>query len=142
MAQSLGKNAIVQIAGVNVSTYINQTDFNRVCNLLDSHTFGDTAVEKVPGLSDATMGMSGPYDDSPAATNTIDLTLNSCYTASIPGGTGYTMQLYPVGTASGKAYYTGTAFLGNEKLGIPVGGTIGWSMDHQFSGGATRTLVV
>ena len=141
MAQTLGRVAIIQIAGVDISTYCNQTDFNRVCNLLDSHTFGDSAVEKVPGLSDATIGISGPYDNANATVNTVDLTLNSCYTASVPGGTGYTLNLYPVGTASGKAYYQGTCFLTNEKIGIPQAALQTFSFDHQFSGGATRTVV-
>lgn len=142
MGKLLGASAVIQVNGTVITTYCNQTDFNRVCNLLDSHTFGDTSVEKVPGLADATVRMGGPFDDANATVTNIELVLNSCYTASLPGGTGFTINIYPAGSASNKAYYTGVGFLGNEGIGLPVGGLETWQADLQFSGGASRSTVV
>lgn len=141
MAQTLGKNAVVQINGTIITTWCNQADLNRVCNLLESHTFGDAAVEKVPGLSDASVSLGGFYTDENAATVAIDLVLNSLYTASIPGGVGFTINIYPVGSASNKAYYTNVGFLASEGIGMPIGGLETWKADLQFSGGASRSTV-
>lgn len=134
MGKSLGKNCIVQLAGTDISTWCSSADFQRVVDLLDSQTFVDTAKEVVPGLTDATLGLSGLYDD---LATLIDQTLNTMLTDT----DGFTINLYPVGTASGKAYYTGQGFARNQSIPMNVAELTTWSFDIQFSGGVTRTTV-
>lgn len=134
MSKVLGKNAILQLAGTDISTWCNSADFQRVVDLLDSHTFVDTAKEVAPGLVDATLSVSGLYDD---LATLIDAYMNTNFTDT----DGFTVNLYPVGTASGKAYYTGQAFMRSESIGINVAELETFSFDLQFSGGVTRTTV-
>lgn len=134
MSKSLGKNAILQTAGTDISTWCNSTDFQRVVDLLDSHTFADTAKEVVPGLTDATVSVGGFYDD---LATLIDAYMNTLYTDT----DGFTVNIYPVGTASGKAYYTGQAFMRSQSISMNVAELTTFSFDLQFSGGASRTTV-
>lgn len=134
MSKILGSVAVFVMNAVTISTFINQTDFQRVVDLLDSHTFGDAAKEVVPGLTDATCSVSGLYDDVAAD---IDARMNTAFTDA----DGFVVSIYPVGTAAGKQYYTGTAFMRNYGIGLNVAELETFSFDLQFSGGASRSTV-
>ena len=134
MGKSLGRTAIIQTVGTDITTWCNSADFQRVVDLLDSHTFTDTAKEVLPGLADATVGIGGFYDD---LATLIDAYMNTMFNDS----DGFTVNIYPVGTASGKAYYTGQAFMRSQSIPLNVAELTTFSFDLQFSGGAARTTV-
>lgn len=134
MGKSLGSTARLQCLGNQLATFCNSTDFQRVVDLLDAHTFGDTAKEVVPGLTDATVSVSGIYDD---LATLIDAFMDSMFTDT----DGFTVNVYPVGTGSGKAYYTGQAFMRSQSIPMNVSELTTFSFDLQFSGGAARTTV-
>lgn len=134
MAKTLGKNAVVQLNGTTITTWLTQSDLQRMNDLLDSATYGDTAKESTLGLVDGTFTAQALYDDVAA---NIDGVVNTAFGTAA----GVVLNLYPVGTTSGSAYYTGTVMVRNERLGIPVGGLQTLAFDLQFSGGVTRSVV-
>lgn len=134
MGKVHGKHAELTLNGVTITTYCNSFDFQRVVDLLDTHTFGDSAKEVIPGLTDATISVSGLYDD--VATE-IDAHLNSMF-GQASGGL---CSIWPAGDSfTTYARYGGTAFMRNYSIGMNVSEVTTHSFDLQFSGGVTRAI--
>lgn len=129
MAKLLGKDAIVALNGVNISVYVNQTDLQRLANLLDSETYQDVAKERVLGMPDASLRISGPYSDTASE---IDASLNTALTTAA----GVLCTFYPAGNGTGKVLYGGTCFASDYTIGAPVTGLQMWSATLSFSNNA------
>jgi len=56
-------------------------------------------------------------------------------------GSEVTLNLYPEGSDSGDAYYTGTAIITGASVGVTLDGIISRSFTVQFTGGLTHTTV-
>jgi hypothetical protein len=60
---------------------------------------------------------------------------------SLDVGASVTLNLYPEGSDSGDAYYTGTALVTGASVAVTMDGVISRTFNVQFSGGVTHTTV-
>lgn len=133
MAKVHGKNAALKLdngAGAlqDLSTYLDTLDLPRDVDLADVTAFGDGAKKTVPGLKDAKIPISGPYDA------TLDAHMDGIYGLDAT----QTFEMGFEGSASGKPKYSGECRIENYTVRTTVSGRVEWSASLQVDGAVTR----
>lgn len=127
MAFSHGSNAEIYIDDVggterNFTTYITDVDWKRSLDSAETTTLSNTAKSYIPGLKDLTFGINGKYD--PTAEG---------YLNGIHGNRAQVqVKYFPNGSASGRTYYDGTAFITDLGIKSGVEAANEWSSEWQF----------
>lgn len=112
----------------DISTKLNNVDFPREVELVETTTFQAGAKTYVVGFADAKISLQGRWDA------TIDAHLNGLIgfeTASFEYG--------PEGTTTGMVKYTGEAILTKYQKTSPVNGVAGFTAELQVTGQTTRS---
>lgn len=125
-----GKDASFQWNAVDLSTFINNTNFSPSADSHDVSAYGDDGHVYEGGLTDGTLDVSGTYDDGAEGPR-----------ATLRGaeGTKATFIWQPEGTGSGLAQDTGDALLLGYIETAPVAGMISWTARFQLSGDIDST---
>lgn len=135
MSFSHGSKAVVKIgdsanALQDITAYCNDADLPRNIDTAETTTFGKTAKTYIPGLSDATISLSGPWDPA------MDAILSG-----IVGLADRTFQYYPAGLGTGNVELAGVAILTKYDVHSPINGEVTFSADLQVDGAITRTVL-
>jgi hypothetical protein len=115
----------------DITVYADNASFELVRDTLETHTFGDTAKEYIPGLRDGTAELSGPFDTA------IDTIIYARYDAS----TSTTLEIYPIGNSTGNPKYSVECWVTSYSPPSTVDGRVEFSASVQFTGAVTRSLV-
>jgi len=135
MAFSHGSKAVVKVGDSgntlqDISAYCNDADFPSDIDSAETTTFGKTAKTYIPGLSNATISLSGEFDPA------VDAIL-----AGIIGKADRSFEFYPVGLGTGNIKYNGSANLTKYDVHSPIGGEVTFSAELQVDGVITRTVL-
>lgn len=127
-----GKNTVFKVdnnAGTltNISTVLTDVSFPQSVETAETTVFGASAKSYIVGLTDATISVSGNFD------NTVDIHL-----AAIVGKTdSVSFEYGPEGSTSGFAKYTGECFLTSYEKSGAVGDVVNFSAEFQVTGAVT-----
>lgn len=131
MARSHGRNTVVIIAGVDLSQFTNDSDWNRDPEMHKVTTYGKNANVYDGGLKDGTSQLTGIYDTSTGVGPRAVLEPLE--------GTVATMVYRPEGTGVGKPQRSVNVFVGAYKETHPVDDYVRWTLALQHSDDVTRT---
>jgi hypothetical protein len=95
MAEQAGKtNQVYVLTGAvamnDTGAKINGVDnstFNRLCNLLEIPQFGESYMERLAGMKDSSIDISGNYDPADATGQSVLVPGDSVYIGVYPSGT-------------------------------------------------------
>ncbi len=138
MAFKAGKGAFIAVDGVaaspvDISAYADQIDFPQPVDTLDVTTFGDSARDMIPGLTDGgVVNISGPAD---VALGTFIAGLKAAQAA---GSTTSTIQFGPGGSVSGQIKVSAETYVSAYNLSTGVGGRVEFSASLQVTGAVTN----
>lgn len=138
MAFKAGKTAYIaldNVAGspVDVSAYADSFDFPQPVDQLDTTTFGDSAKDMIPGLTDGgVVNVSGPLD---VALGTFIASLKAAQAA---GSTTSTVQFGPGGSVSGQIKVSAECYISAYNISVGVGGRVEYSASLQVTGAVTN----
>jgi predicted secreted protein len=111
----------------NLSDTITSVDFPETLDTAETTAFGSSAKSYIPGLTDATISISGIWDA------TVD--------GYIAGGAEPASRSFvfgPAGSTGGNVKYTGEAIVTSFSISNPVGDVVTYSLDLQVTGAITR----
>ena len=138
MTQYHGKSTVFKMDDTggtlrDISAYCDEVSIKRENSTAETTTFGDSARDYLGGLMDATISVSGKWDD--AATTGVDVVvgadLNAVATRSIEYG--------PSGTTTGRIKYTAEVIITSFEITGNFDDVVTFSMELQTTGGITRT---
>lgn len=137
MAFTHGINALVTINSVVLGGFFNDLSFERTVDTAETTTFGATGNAKtyIPGLTDATLSLSGLYDKT-ATTGVI-----SALEAILAGGAAVAAIVRPAGSVSGNYSYACNVILTSFPISSTVGDAVQVSADFQVTGPVTPTVI-
>ena len=101
-------------------------------NLNEVTALGDSGAKFIPGLEDATVALSGIFDDT--ATTGPDAVLGPLRTH----GSAVDFEYGPEGSGSGDVKYSGTCWVLTYELRSRVGNRVEWSAVVQVEGTVSR----
>lgn len=135
MATAHGSKAVftVQDSGSTVrdlSTYLTSAGLPRSADTAEVTTLGSTGKSYIPGLTDGTIPIEGPFE----GTN-VDLWLSGLLGFATPRAFVYS----PQGSAAGTPKYTGSCILTTYETSTPVDDAGTFTAEFQISGAVTRT---
>ena len=141
MAFKAGKNAYLTVNALKMTNDLaSEITFPMGSDEMDASTIGGNWKAFLQGQTEATMSVTGVWDDGTAATN-----LDAVCFALLTGGT----KLYeympggsPVGTVAYQPLYKGNCFATGYEIGAPVAGRVGFSLSLRNSGTITRSIAV
>jgi hypothetical protein len=119
---------------VNLTAYLTSASFDRVKQLVEVNTFGDTYVERIGGLVDASLDLDFIWE---AGASTVDATLGTAI------GTSAAFTYDPTGAATpaaGTPTYTGTLILESYNITGDTGSAVTGSATFQSNGAVTRNV--
>ena len=138
MAFSHGKGASIKVdnaAGslTDITSYSTEVSFPTEVEAAETTVFGNGNKQYIPGLGDATVSVSGPFDP----------TVNTLFTAlraAIIAGTvlSSSVEYGPAGTGSGAPKKTCEAILTSYEVTSSVGDPNEWSAEFQVTGAVTE----
>jgi predicted secreted protein len=111
----------------NLSNTITSVDFPETLDTAETTAFGSSAKSYIPGLTDATISISGIWDA------TVD--------GYIAGGAEPASRSFifgPAGSTASNVKYTGEAIVTSFSISNPVGDVVTYSLDLQVTGAITR----
>jgi predicted secreted protein len=111
----------------NLSNTITSVDFPETLDTAETTAFGSSAKSYIPGLTDATISISGIWDA------TVD--------GYIAGGAEPASRSFifgPAGSTVSNVKYTGEAIVTSFSISNPVGDVVTYSLDLQVTGAITR----
>ncbi len=127
-----GKNTFVSVGGSDLSTFTNQTSYNRSADSHDVTTYGKNAKVYAAGLKDGTATITGTYDNGVAGPRAI--------LRPLLGATNTVTFIFrPEGTGAGKPQDSVAVFVTAYEETNPVADMISWSATLQFSDDVTTT---
>lgn len=138
MAFKPGKNAYIALdntAGspVDVSAYADSFSFPQPVDQLDVTTFGDSAKDMIPGLTDGgVVQVSGPLD---VALGTF---ISGLKAAQAAGSTSSTIQFGPGGSVSGQIKVQAEMYVSAYNISVGVGGRVEYDASLQVTGAVTN----
>lgn len=123
MGKGHSKDAVFSIGGSPLS-HVTSVTLSVDGQVADITVLGDSYKQYVRGQVDATMSVEGIYDDP--AIGTVFLRYAE--------GTAMPIIYYPQGTASGKARFSGTAFITSYEVPASMDSAVTWSCNLQLTG--------
>jgi hypothetical protein len=132
MAKYHGKNTFFSVDGVELSAYLNEVTWPTERDTAETSTFGQSAKTYVVGLSDATVDLTGVWDDT--ATTGPDVVLSGLLAEedTIP------VVFGPSGDGSGRRRYTANAYVTGYETSSPIGDVVAFTASLQISGPVVR----
>ncbi len=135
MAFTHGTNATLTINSVVLAGFFNDLSFERTVDTAETTVFGNAAKNYIPGLTDATLSVSGFYDKT--ATTGVVYALE----AILSGGVAVTAVVRPAGASTGNYAYTVSVILTGYTLASTVGDAVTVSADFQCTGAVTPAVL-
>ena len=111
----------------DISNTVTSVDFPETLDTAETTAFGSSAKSYIPGLTDATISISGIWDA------TVD--------GYIAGGAEPASRSFifgPAGSTASNVKYTGEAIVTSFSISNPVGDVVTYSLDLQVTGAITR----
>jgi hypothetical protein len=127
-----GKDSYFLLDGQNLSQYVTSVDFNESGDVAESTTLGKDAKTYIQGQTDATISITGNWDET--ASTGPDAVLNGVLGAGLVD-----FEYGPMGDVNGAVLYTGSCILTSYGKSSPVGDIVSFSAEGQVSGVVTRT---
>lgn len=112
----------------DVSAFVMEAGYTWDFATHDVTTFGDNSVERIVGLKDFSLTISGPFD------TTMDAHLAGIYGTT----TSKTFTFGPAGNTSGLPRYTGECFVSSFTTSSPVAGEVTYTATLEATGDTTR----
>jgi hypothetical protein len=128
MAFVHAKNTHVSLNAVNISTFCNNTDFERESDEHDVTCYGKNSHVFKGGLLGGKCTISGVYDDSATGPRAVIEPLI---------GTNVALVIRAEGTGSGKPQDTVDVLVKSYKESLPVADMVMWSADLTLSDDVT-----
>lgn len=135
MAFTHGSNATLTVNSVTLTGFFNDLTFDRSVDTAETTVFGNAAKTYIPGLSDATLSLSGLYDKT--ATTGVIFALE----AILAGGVAVTAVVRPAGASTGNYAYTVSVILTGYSIGSSVNDAVQVSADFQCTGAVTPAVL-
>ena len=129
MATHVGTSGTVKI-GSNAVAEVTGFTLNETNDTVEDTSLTDTSKSYLALRKDATATIECHWDET-----------DSSGQESLDVGSSVTLNLYPEGSDSGDAYYTGTALITGADVAVSMDGIISRNFSVQFSGGVTHTTV-
>jgi hypothetical protein len=124
-----GKNALIYFNGTNLTGFLKEYSASAKVDTAETSTFGATNKTYVSGLADATLSMSGYYDGSAAA---IDSILSAAISSTADAG----IIVSPSGSlAIGTRIIAGPVVETSYQVSGSIGDTVAVSAEFQADGG-------
>jgi hypothetical protein len=117
----VGSDAIAEVTGFTL---------NETSDTVEDTSLTDTAKTYLTLRKDATATVECHWDETD--TNGQE---------ALDVGASVTLNLYPEGSDSGDAYYTGTALVTGADVAVSMDGVISRTLNVQFTGGVTHSTV-
>lgn len=130
MAQTHGKNAHFTVNSVDLSAYLTEAGMSRSGDVAESSTMGDTAKEYLEGLEDATLNISGVWDNT--ASTGPDAVLSGLF-----GGGSVAFEYGPEGGTTGDVKHSGSCICTGYEVTAPIGDVVAFTASFQVTGGVT-----
>jgi hypothetical protein len=138
MAFKAGKGAHVLIDGVagslvDVTAYADSMSFPQPVDTIETTTFGDTAKDFIPGLTDGgQFQISGPLD---VALGTF---VSGVKAAQAAGSSTSTVNFSPGGSVAGQIKVSCETYISAYDISVGVGGRVEYSSTWQVTGAVTN----
>jgi hypothetical protein len=138
MAFKAGKGAHVLIDGVagslvDVTAYADSMSFPQPVDTIETTTFGDTAKDFIPGLTDGgQFQISGPRD---VALGTF---VSGVKAAQAAGSSTSTVNFSPGGSVAGQIKVSCETYISAYDISVGVGGRVEYSSTWQVTGAVTN----
>lgn len=132
MATYHGKGAHLTVAAQNLSAHITDIDFPRSTDMAESSTLGDEAKEFLSGLTDATLSISGRWDD------TVTTGPDAVLAPLVGAETSSAIVFGPSGSTTGRVRYTFNAFCTSYQTTASIGDVVAFAASFQVSGAVVR----
>lgn len=116
----------------DLTTYLDNADFDRTVDMSDSTTMGSESKTFIPGLDGAGIELSGKFDDT--AVSGPDVVLAGNVAAKVSVG----FEFGPLGNAAGKPKYSGECFVERYRISAPLEGVVKFSATLRITGVVTR----
>ena len=129
MATHVGTSGTVKI-GSNAVAEVTGFTLNETNDTVEDTSLTDTSKSYLALRKDATATIECHWDET-----------DSSGQESLDVGSSVTLNLYPEGSDSGDAYYTGTALVTGADVAVSMDGIISRTFNVQFTGGVTHTTV-
>jgi hypothetical protein len=124
-----GKNALIYFNGTNLTSFLKEYSASAKVDTAETSTFGSSSKSYVSGLADATLSMSGYFDGTAAA---IDSILAGAIGASTDAG----IIIAPGGDlAIGKRILTGQVVETSYQVSGSIGDSVAVSAEFQADSG-------
>jgi hypothetical protein len=117
----VGSDAIAEVTGFTL---------NETSDTVEDTSLTDTAKTYLTLRKDATATVECHWDET-----------DSTGQEALDVGASVTLNLYPEGSDSGDAYYTGTALVTGADVAVSMDGVISRTLNVQFTGGVTHSTV-
>lgn len=129
MATHVGTSGVVKV-GANSVAEITGFTLNETNDTVEDTSLTDSKKSYIALRGDATATIECHWDETD--TNGQE---------ALDVGTSATIELYPEGTDSTDAYYTGTGIVTGADVAVSMDGIISRTFNIQFSGGVTHSTV-
>ncbi len=116
----------------DIGVYCDSIEIDRSTGMADSTTIGLEDKTFLSGLSEATISLSGKYDDT--ATSGVDVVLSGNVGNDVSVG----FEFGPAGNATGKLKLTGECYVSKYQVSAPLEGVVKFSASLQVTGAVTR----
>lgn len=130
MAFVHGRDAVVTLNAVDLSTFTNKVEFSREAEAHDTTAFGKDSKTYAGGLRDAKVSMEGTYDNGVAGPEAV---IQPLLGATVP------FIYKPEGTGVGLPIRTVTVVVTSYKESTEVANMIKWTCEMQCSDDVTLT---
>lgn len=135
MARVSGRGGYIALGGRNMSGDSRSINMPFQVDTYDATTFGFGWTQYVEGMRDVEITVDALWDTGTAATD-LDATLWAMF-----GNGLYPWAVGPNGSASGKIIYSGTGYVTQFGVEIPVDGVVTANYTIKNSGSVTRTIL-
>lgn len=117
---------------VVLSAYVTEVTLDESIDVAETTTAGAEAKTYVSGQTDATLSISGNYDETAVSgPNVVLAALRGLETTS-------TFEFGPSGSTAGKAKKSGECFMTGFSTSAPSGGVVTFTADFQVTAGVTE----
>lgn len=138
MSRYHGKDAYLGLEDSGATTlraigdYCDSIEIDRNVGMADSTTISQEDKTFLPGLAEATISLSGKWDDT--ATSGPDVVLAGNVGNDVSVG----FEFGPAGNATGKVKYSGECFVSKFQVSAPLEGIVKFTATLQVTGAVSR----